>query len=88
MIEAIKEGHTKAEAAQRYGLNIGTVSNFTRELKGHRLQGNHILRQNGIKLLNRLMNDGYLISDFIIPTARNLQRHFPMIISASFIAST
>ena len=25
VIKAIKEGHTKAEAAQMYGLNIGTV---------------------------------------------------------------
>ncbi len=25
VVKAIKEGHTKAEAAQMYGLNIGTV---------------------------------------------------------------
>lgn len=30
VIKAIKEGYTKAEAAQMYGLNIGTVYNFTR----------------------------------------------------------
>ena len=86
VIKAIKEGHTKAEAAQMYGLNIGTVYNFTRdvEIEGYRTQGNHIVRQNGIKLINRLMSDGYLISDFVVSTVRNLQRHFPMIMSARY----
>ena len=65
VIKAIQDGYTKAEAAQLCGLNIGTVYNLTRELgiNGHRTQGNHIVRKNGIKLLNRLMTDGYLISD-------------------------
>ena len=84
VIKAIKEGHTKAEAAQLYGLNIGTVFNFTRDLEGYRSQGYHIIRKNGIKLLSRLMSDGYLISDFVVSTARGLQRHFPMIRSARF----
>lgn len=84
VIKAIKQGFTKAEAAQIHGLNIGTVMNFTKGIDGYRRQGNHILRKNSIKLLNRLLTDGYLISDFIIPTARNLQRHFPMIRSARY----
>jgi len=84
VIKAIKEGHTKAEAAQMYGLNIGTAYNFARDIEGCRTQGNHIIRQNGIKLLNRLMSDGCLISDFIVYTARNLQKHFPMIMSARY----
>jgi len=86
VIKAVKEGYTKAEAAQIYGLNIGTVYNFTREveIEGHRSQGNHIIRQNGIKLINRLLSDGYLISDFVVHTVRNLQRHFPMIMSARY----
>ena len=86
VIKALKEGHTKAEAAQLYGLNIGTVYNFTRdvEIEGHRSQGNHIIRQNGIKLISRLMSDGYLISDFVVHTVRNLQKHFPMIMSARY----
>ena len=54
LVKAIKDGYTKAEAAQLCGLNIGTVYNLTRELRinGHRAQGNHIVRKNGIKLLN------------------------------------
>lgn len=84
VIRAIKDGHTKAEAAQLYGLNIGTVINFTRGIGGYRSQGNHIVRKNGIKLLNRLMNDGYLISDFNVPVARNLQEKFPVIRSARY----
>jgi len=84
VIKAIKEGHTKAEAAQLCGLNIGTVYNLTRGIEGYRSQGNHILRQNGIKLLNRLMTDGYLISDFIVPTVRNLQQKFPIIRTARY----
>ena len=69
-----------------YGLNIGTVYNFTRhvDIEGYRSQGNHIVRQNGIKLINRLMADGYLISDFVVSTVRNLQKHFPMIMSARY----
>jgi Mor family transcriptional regulator len=83
IITAIKEGYTKAEAAQMYGLNIGTVYNLTRGIvEGHHTQGNHIIRKNGIRLLNRLMTDGYLISDFIVSTVRNLQMKLPVIKSA------
>ena len=86
IIKAIKDGHTKAEAAQLYGLNIGTVYNLTRELgiNGHKSQGNHIIRKTGISLLNRLMTDGYLISDFHVPVVRNLQDKFPLIRSARY----
>lgn len=84
VIKAINEGYTKAEAAQMYGLNIGTVVNFTRDLNGHSRQGNHIVRKNGIKLLNRLMTYGYLISDFNVPVVRNLQQKFPVIRSARY----
>ena len=88
VIKAIKQGYTKAEAAQMYNLNIGTVINFTRDINGYRSQGNHIIRKNGIQLLNRLMNDGYLISDFVVSTARNLQIKFPTIRSAIYKEKT
>lgn len=84
VIKAIRQGYTKAEAAQLYGLNIGTVYNFTRGINGHGAQGNHIVRKNGIKLLNRLMTDGYLITDFNVPVVRNLQSKFPIIRSARY----
>jgi len=85
IIKAIKEGATKAEAAQMHGLNIGTVYNLTRGIvEGHHTQGNHIIRKNGIKLLNRLMTDGYLVSDFVVSTVRNLQMQFPVIKSARY----
>jgi hypothetical protein len=85
VIKAIEEGYTKAESAQMYGLNIGTVYNLTRGIvEGHHTQGNHIIRKNGIKLLNRLMTDGYLVSDFVVSTVRNLQRQFPVIKSARY----
>jgi len=86
VVKAIQDGYTKAEAAQLYDLNIGTVYNLTRELgiNGYRTQGNHIVRKNGIKLLNRLMTDGYLISDFNVPVVRNLQEKFPVIRSARY----
>jgi len=84
VIKAIQEGYTKAEAAELYGLNIGTVITFTRHLQGCGRQGNHIVRKNGIQLLNRLMTDGYLISDFNVPVVRNLQMKFPIIRSARY----
>jgi Mor family transcriptional regulator len=85
VIKTIKEGYTKAEAAQIYRLNIGTVYNLTRGIvEGHHTQGNHIIRKNGIKLLNRLMTDGYLVSDFVVSTVRNLQMQFPVIKSARY----
>ena len=84
IIKKIKEGYSKAEAVQMYDIPVNTVLGFTKGLPGHKSEGNHILRKNGIELLKRLMNDGYLISDFIIPTARNLQMHFPMICSARY----
>ena len=42
------------------------------------------MRKNGIRLLNRLMTDGYLISDFNVPVVRNLQQKFPIIRSARY----
>ena len=84
IITAVKKGYTKAEAAELYGMNIGTVYNLTRGIEGNRSQGNHIIRQNGIKLINRLMNDGFLISDFNVPIVRNLQRKFPIIRTARY----
>ncbi|MCK4347593.1 MAG: helix-turn-helix domain-containing protein, partial [Thermoplasmatales archaeon] len=51
VIKVVKEGRTKAEAAEMFGLNIGTVYQFTRDIEGYRSQGNHFIRQNGIKLL-------------------------------------
>ena len=85
VIKAVKEGATKAEAAQMHGLNIGTVYNLTRGIvEGHHTQGNHIIRKNGIMLLNRLMTDGYLVSDFVVSTVRNLQMQFPVIKSARY----
>ncbi|MCK4364440.1 MAG: Hin recombinase [Thermoplasmatales archaeon] len=84
VVKAIKEGHTKAEAAQLCGLNIGTVYNLTRGIEGYRSQGNHIIRKNGIKLLCRLMSDGYLISDFNVQVVRILQHKFPIIRTARY----
>lgn len=84
VIDAIEKGYTKSEAAQMYGLNIGTVYVMTQGLKGYRCQGNHILRKNGIILLNRLMADGYLISDFVVSTVREIQKKFPIIRTARY----
>jgi len=90
VIAAIKKGYTKPEAAQMYGLNIGTVTCFTRDMgvEGHKAQGNHIVRKNGIKLLNRIMTDGYLITGYNVPVVRNLQRNFPIIRSARYKEKT
>ena len=88
IIKKIKEGYSKAEAAQMYDVPINTVLGFTKGMPGHKAEGNHIVRQNGIKLINRLMSDGYLISDFVVHTVRNLQKHFPMIMSARYRAKT
>jgi len=84
IIKKIKEGYTKAEAAQIYGVPVNTVLCFTKGLPGYKSAGNHIIRKNGIHLLNRLMNDGYLISDFVVSTVRELQKKFPVIRSARY----
>jgi len=39
-------------------------------------------------MINRLMNDGYLISDFVVSTDRNLQQKFPTIRSARYKGKT
>lgn len=84
IIQKIKEGYTKAEAAQMYGVPTGTVLGFTKGLPGYKYGGGHIIRKHGIELLRRLMGDGYLISDFNVPTVRNLQKHFPTLMSARY----
>ena len=84
IIKKIKEGYTKAEAAQMYGVPVGTVLGFTKGLPSIKHEGGHIIRKHGIELLRRLMEDGCLISDFVVSTVRNLRRHFPMIQSARF----
>jgi hypothetical protein len=88
VIKAIQEGYTKAEAAQRYGLTITAVCQFTKNIRGNGRDGNHILRQSGIRLLSRLLTDGCLITDFDYGTARNLQKHFPAILAARYRAKT
>lgn len=86
VIQKIREGYSKAEAANMYGLNIGTVRIFTREMgiKGHEAQGHHIIRKHGIELLNRLLENGCVVSGFVVSTMRNLQRKLPVIRSARY----
>jgi len=84
IIKKINEGYSKAEATQMYNVPVNTVLGFTKGMPGHKSEGNHILRKNGIELLKRLMSNGYLISDFVLATARRLQHHFPMIMSARY----
>ena len=84
LLKQYRTGTQKPEAAQLHGLNIGSVCNFTKHIRGHPKQGVHVIRQHGIKLLNRLMTDGYLVSDFVVSTVRNLQRRFPIIMSARY----
>lgn len=84
IIKKIKEGYTKAEAAQMYNVPVNTVLGFTKGLPSGKSEGNHIIRKNGIELLGRLMKDGYLVSDFVVSTVRNLQMKFQMIKSARY----
>jgi len=84
IIKKIKEGYSKAEAAQMYNVPVNTVLCFTKGMKGYKIAGNHIIRKNGIELLNRLLKDGFLVSNFVVSTARGLQKHFPMICCARF----
>jgi len=84
VLQKINEGYSKAEAAQMYDVPVNTVLGFTKGLPRHKSEGNHIIRKGGIEFLKRLMNDGCLISDFVIATARRLQNHFPMIMSARY----
>jgi transposase len=52
IIKAIKNGETNAEAAQMYGLNIGTVYNLTRSIiEGHQSQGTISLARTGLSFL-------------------------------------
>ena len=88
VFKAIKEGYTKAEAAQMYGLNIGTVYQFTQGIQGYRTQGDHIIRKRGIEYLRRLLQDGYLVSNYNTQSARRLLKHFPMIKTARFKEKT
>jgi len=84
IIKKIKEGYSKAEAAQMYGVPVSTVLGFTKGMPGYKYAGDYIIRKHGIELLNRLLRDGYLISDFVVSTARGLQKHFPAIRCARF----
>jgi hypothetical protein len=88
IIKKIKEGYGKAEAAQMYGIPVNTVLWFTKGMPGHKSEGDHIIRKHGIELLNRLLKDGYLVSNFVVSTARGLQKHFPMICCARFKEKT
>jgi transposase len=84
VIQAIQKGCTKAEAAQMYGLHAQVVYKFTKNMKGYKNEGNHVIRPQGIRMLNRLMTDGCLITDYVFSTVRRLQKHFPMIRAARF----
>ena len=84
VINKIKQGYSKAEAGLLYDVSPHTVYTWTRGIKGYKYAGDHIIRKHGIELLNRLLTDGYLVSDFVVSTVRGLQKHFPMIRSARF----
>ena len=84
VLKKIKEGYTKAEAGMIYGVSPHTVITWAKGMPGYKYAGDHIIRKHGIELLNRLLRDGYLISDFVVSTARGLQKHFPTIRCARF----
>lgn len=84
VIKKVKEGYSKAEAGLMYGVSPHTVITWTKDIKSYKYAGDHIIRKHGIELLNRLLRDGYLVSDFVVSTVRGLQKHFPMIKSARF----
>lgn len=84
VLKKIKDGYSKAEAGMMYGVSPHTVISWTKGIPGYKYAGDHIIRKHGIELLNRLLRDGYLISDFVVSTARGLQKHFPMIRCARF----
>ena len=84
VLNKIKEGYSKAEAGIMYGISPHTVISWTKGMPGYKYAGDHIIRKHGIELLNRLLRDGYLISNFIVSTARGLQKHFPTIHCARF----
>jgi len=88
IIKKIKEGYSKAEAAQMYGVPVSTVLGFTKGMPGYKYAGDYIIRKHGIELLGRLMKDGCLISDFVVSTVRGLQKHFPVIKSARYKQKT
>jgi hypothetical protein len=88
VIKKIKEGYSKADAAQMYGLSVFAVEYFTKDLSGYRYAGDYIIRKHGIELLGRLMRDGCLITDFVVNTVRGLQKHFSMICTARFKGKT
>jgi len=84
VIKKVKEGYSKAEAGLMYGVSPHTVITWTKDIPGYKFAGDYIIRKHGIELLNRLLRDGYLISDFVVSTVRGLQKHFPMIRNARF----
>jgi len=84
VLKKIKQGYSKAEAGMIYGVSPHTVITWAKGIPGYKYAGDHIIRKHGIELLNRLMNDGYLISDFNVPVVRNLQSKFPIIRSARY----
>lgn len=84
VIKKVKQGYSKAEAGLMYGVSPHTVITWTKHIKSYKYAGDHIIRKHGIELLNRLLRDGYLVSDFVVSTVRGLQKHFPMIRNARF----
>ncbi len=84
----IKQGYSKAEAAQTVGINIGTAYTVTKDLPGSPKNGTHVIRKQAIVLLNRLLSDGYLIDGFVMATAHTLQEKFPTIQSARYKQKT
>ena len=76
-------GYSRADIALMYNLSLSTIARITRGIPGYPY-GHHIIRRPGIELLNRLMTDGYLLSDFNVSTLRNLQKNFTIIESARY----
>jgi hypothetical protein len=77
--EMVRQGHSKREVADLYHRSLRTIQMVTKDIPGY-YGYRRTLGEEEIKLLPRLLTDGYLVSEFYISTARNLKMQFPTII--------
>ncbi len=76
----VKEGYTKQEAADMTGENLGTVYRATKDLQiKNNDEGNHIIRREGIILINRLLEEGCIVGDYCVEVVRKLRERIPSI---------
>ncbi len=87
MRELVRQGYSKRDVARRFNRNFRTIQAITKGMPGYEGYRNAVGPEEK-RILGRLLQDGFVISDFSLYAARNLKMQFPIIRSVRISRKT